>query len=283
MQVRLAAAGALVAAAMVAACGESDAPTGPTNAAVPSAPRVSSVAVTSSTMNFVARGQTQQLAAQATLSNGFVENRSTSAAWASDNTGVATVSSGGLMTVGDEGQATISATLDGQRGTLQVRVQYAFRTPDPAAGPAAAEARRGSLHRAALQRAARSGGQVLPAGVRRYRDVGIHGLRRRSPSSEGHPLGIQLTSRRRRRRRSRRSGLPLGPGPDEGSRDTYALDIMVGHCGPNPSRPGSTSAISARSGCRADGSSRQRLKAQGSGLRAQAKSSSKRSKVLPEP
>ncbi len=25
-----------------------------------------------------------------------------------------------------------------------------------------------------------------------------------------------------------------GPGPDEGSRDSYAWDIMVGHCGPNP-------------------------------------------------
>ena len=59
----------------------------------------------------------------ATLSNGFVENRSSSATWPSDNTGVATVSSSGLMTVGNEGQATISATLDGQRGTLQVRVQ----------------------------------------------------------------------------------------------------------------------------------------------------------------
>ena len=76
MQVRLVAAGALVAAAVVSACGGSDAPTSPTNAAVPSAPRVTSVAVTSSTTSFITRGQTQQLAAQATLSNGFVENRS---------------------------------------------------------------------------------------------------------------------------------------------------------------------------------------------------------------
>ncbi len=75
------------------------------------------------------------------LSNGFVENRRRGATWASDNTGVATVSSSGMLTVGNEGQATISATVDGQRGTLQVRVQYAFRTPDPPAGPASAEAR----------------------------------------------------------------------------------------------------------------------------------------------
>ena len=103
MQVRLVAAGALVAAAVVSACGGTDAPTGPSNPAVPSPPAVSSVAVTSSTTSFITRGQTQQLAAMATLTNGFVENRSATATWASDNTGVATVSSSGMLTVGNEG------------------------------------------------------------------------------------------------------------------------------------------------------------------------------------
>ena len=134
MQARVIVVGAVLAAAIVSACGDSEVPPVPRHAAVPSPPRVSSVAVTATTTSFIRRGQTQQLAAQATLSNGFVENRSSSAAWQSDNSGVASVSSSGLMTVGNEGTATISATLEGQRGTLQVRVQYASRTPDPPPG-----------------------------------------------------------------------------------------------------------------------------------------------------
>jgi hypothetical protein len=134
MQVRVIVVGAALAAAIVSACGESEVPTGPSTPAVPSPPAVSSVAVTSTTSNFIQRGQTQQLAAMATLSNGFVENRSSTATWQSDNAGVASVSSSGMMTVGNEGEATISATVDGQRGTLRARVQYANRTPDPPPG-----------------------------------------------------------------------------------------------------------------------------------------------------
>jgi Bacterial Ig-like domain (group 2) len=74
------------------------------------------------------------MAAMATLTNGLVEDRSASATWQSDNTGTATVSASGLVTVGNEGEATISATVEGQRGTLGVRVVYAFRTPDPPLG-----------------------------------------------------------------------------------------------------------------------------------------------------
>ena len=83
MQARVIVVGAVLAAAIVSACGESDVPTGPSTPAVPSPPSVSSVAVTSTTTNFIQRGQTQQLAAMVTLSNGFVENRSSTATWQS--------------------------------------------------------------------------------------------------------------------------------------------------------------------------------------------------------
>ena len=234
MEVRLVAVGALLAAAMVSACGGSDGPTTPTNAAVPSAPRVTSVAVTSSTTGFITRGQTQQLAAQTTLSNGFVENRSATATWASDNTGVATVSSSGLMTVGDEGQATISATIDGQRGTLQVRVQYAFRTPDPPAGqrlPKPDESafivqlfnERPDLVARSCQ--PESGG----TGTWEYMEFVVDRLRLKDTR-----WGFQ--SRRGVAGDVARDEVAYhwGSGPDEGSRDSYAWDIMVGHCGTNP-------------------------------------------------
>jgi len=89
---------AVAAAAVMVACGDSEVPTGPTNPAVPSPPRVNSVTVTGPATYF-ARGQTQQLTANATLSNGFIEDRSSTASWQSDNSGTASVSSSGLLTV----------------------------------------------------------------------------------------------------------------------------------------------------------------------------------------
>ncbi len=71
------AAGALAAAAGVSACGGSDDPTGPTNAgrAVAAGGVVGHGHLVHDQLHYQ-RGQTQQLAAQATLSNGFFENRS---------------------------------------------------------------------------------------------------------------------------------------------------------------------------------------------------------------
>jgi hypothetical protein len=233
MQVRSFAAAALV-AAMASGCGDSETPTGPSNAAVPSPPSVTSVAVTSSTMSFIQRGQTQQLAAQATLSNGFVENRASTAAWQSDNSGTASVSSTGLMTVGNEGEATISATVDGQRGTLRIRVQYAFRTPDPAPGqrlPKPNEfgvvqqlfAERPDLVARSCQ--PESGGN----GTWEFMEELLNRLRLRDTR-------WGFNSRRGVAGDVARDEVAYhwGPGPDEGSRDTYAWDVMVGHCGPNP-------------------------------------------------
>jgi Bacterial Ig-like domain (group 2) len=233
MNVRFFAAALAAAAALAVGCGESEVPTGPSNPAVPSPPTVSSVEV-SGPASYNTRGQTQQLVARATLSNGFTEDRSPSATWQSDNSGTASVSSSGVLTVGNEGEATISATVDGQRGTLRVRVQYAFRTPDPPPGqriPKPNEfaliqrlfAERPDLVARSCQ--PESGGtgtwEFMDFVVERLRQVdlrwGYHA--RRGVASD--PARDEV-------------GYHWGPGGDEGSRDTYAWDIMGGHCGPNP-------------------------------------------------
>ena len=235
MQVRVMVVGMAIAAVVASACGDSDAPTGPSGAAVPSPPHVSSVAVTATTTSFIQRGQTQQLAAQATLSNGFVENRSSSATWQSDNSGVASVSSSGMMTVGNEGTATISATLEGQRGTLLVRVQYPFRTPDPPPGQALPKPNEFALivqlfnerpDLVARSCQPESGGN----GTWEYMEFVVDRLRLKDTrwgfnARRGVPGDIARDE----------VAYHWGSGPDEGSRDTYAWDIMVSHCGSNPS------------------------------------------------
>ena len=64
------------------------------------------------------QGATGQFVAKATLTNGAVEDRTSSATWLSDNTNVASVSSTGLVTARGEGSATISATVSGQAARL---------------------------------------------------------------------------------------------------------------------------------------------------------------------
>ena len=224
---------AAAAAAVMMACGDSEAPTGPTNAAVPSPPRVNSVTVTGPT-NYFQRGQTQQLTASALLSNGFTENRSSSANWQSDNSGVASMSSSGMVTIGNEGEATVSATVEGQRGTLRLRVAYGSRTPDPPPGqripkPNAfdlvqqAFAERPDLVARSCQ--PESGG----TGTWEFMDFLVEKLRQRDLRWGYHARrGVQSDPARDE------VGYHWGPGPDEFSRDTYAWDIMGGHCGPNP-------------------------------------------------
>lgn len=118
---------------IAASCADSNAPAGPSAPAVPSPARVVAVTVTGP-VSMWQRGQTMQLTAMATLSNGFTENRTSSATWASDNSGVAAVSPAGVVTAGNEGTANISATIEGQRATSAMTVRYANRTPDPAPG-----------------------------------------------------------------------------------------------------------------------------------------------------
>jgi hypothetical protein len=213
----------------LAACQETS-PAGPTSPVVVSPARVVFVTV-SGAGTFHQRGQTQQLRAMATLSNGFLEDRTSAASWNSDNSGVASVSAAGVVTAGNEGEAGISATVEGQRGTAQVRVRYGNRTPDPPPGqrlppPDGSDivrqvfAERGDLVARSCQD---EGGtwELLDEIVDRLRvrDLrwGYNG-RRGVPSFPGRD----------------EVAYHFGPGPSENSRDTYAWDVISGHCGPNP-------------------------------------------------
>jgi hypothetical protein len=182
------------------------------------------------------RGQTQRLAARALLSNGFVEDRSGSASWQSSNAAVAAVSSAGVVTAGDEGEATISAIVEGQRGSLGIHVKYGIRTPDPPPGqriPKPNEAAfvaevihsRPDLLARSCQ--PESGGN----GTWELMDLVVDRLR------EEKDLRWGYNGRRGLANDPARDEVAYhwGSGPDEGSRETYAWDILVGHCGGNPS------------------------------------------------
>jgi Big-like domain-containing protein len=108
----------LVALAVSWSCGGSSpmstAPTSPASAIV------SFVAVKSST-DFTSVGQTVQLTATATLSDGATQNVSAVATWQALSGG-ATVTSGGLVTAVASGTVTIQATYQGRFGTAVVRI-----------------------------------------------------------------------------------------------------------------------------------------------------------------
>jgi hypothetical protein len=225
--------GALVIAGFVlSGCGDSTPAEGPATPASPSPARVVSVAVSGGTTLFQ-RGQTAQLTARATLSNGFVEDRSGSASWQSSNSGVASVSSSGVVTAGDEGEATVTATFDNQRGTADVRVRYGSRTPDPPPGgriPKPNEERFvADIIRSRPDLLARSCQDL--GGTWELMDLVVDRLRAEKDLRWGY------TGRRGDVNFPARDevGYHYGPGPDELSRDTYAFDIIGGHCGPNPS------------------------------------------------
>lgn len=216
------------------ACGSGDPPAGPSTPAVPSAPKVLSVEV-GGTAAFFERGQQQRLVARALLSNGFVEDRSSSATWQSSNSGVVSVSSAGVATAGDEGDATISATVEGQRGNLDVRVKYGIRTPDPPQGQripkpneAAFVAQVINSRPDLLARSCQpeSGGN----GTWELMDLVVDRLRAEKDLRWGY------NGRRGLENDPARDEVAYhwGSGPDHGSRDTYAWDILVGHCGTNP-------------------------------------------------
>lgn len=80
--------------------------------------------------NTVAAGQTLQLSATANFSNNTTQNVTTSAAWVSSNVGVATVSSGGLVTGVAGGNADIRATFQNVTGTAPLAVTATAPPPD---------------------------------------------------------------------------------------------------------------------------------------------------------
>ncbi len=81
---------------------------------------LTSVSVTGG--NAVTAGQTLQLTATANFSNNTTQNVTTTATWQSSNTGVATVSTGGLATGVAPGSADIRATFQSVTGTAALQV-----------------------------------------------------------------------------------------------------------------------------------------------------------------
>jgi hypothetical protein len=216
---------------VAAACGDTEAPAGPPTPATPSPARIVGVEVSGGTTLFQ-RGQTQQLTARATMSNGFVQDRSSSAQWQSSNGSVVSVSSSGVATAGDEGEATVTATVDGQRGTTIVGVRYGARTPDPPPGgriPKPNEADYvASLMRSRPDLLARSCQDA--GGTWELMDFIVDRLRQDKDLRWGY------NGRRGDVTFPARDEIAYhwGSGPDELSRDTYAFDIIIGHCGPSP-------------------------------------------------
>lgn len=224
--------GIVAVAAMAAACtADSNAPAPPAAPAVVSPARVVSVQV-SGTNNLWERGQTAQYTAMATLSNGFVENRTASATWASDNTAVAAVSAAGVVTAGNEGSANIRATIDGVSSTAALTVRYGFRAPDPPPGqrlPAPNEA--GFVAQLFFSRpdlVARSCQDA--GGTWELMDFIVDELRKKDlrwgyNGRRGDPNFVARDE----------VAYHWGAGPSENSREAYAFDIIGGHCGPTPS------------------------------------------------
>ena len=95
-------------------------PAGPTPPTTPPSATVSFVAVNGST-DFTSIGQTVQLTATATFSDGATQNVSATATWQSLSVS-ATVTSGGLVTVVTSGTVTIMATYQGKSGEAFVLV-----------------------------------------------------------------------------------------------------------------------------------------------------------------
>ncbi|WP_307766266.1 Ig-like domain-containing protein, partial [Aeromonas rivipollensis] len=77
----------------------------------------------------VGKGQTQQLTATATYSDNTTADISSSVAWLSDDTATATITATGLLTGVEQGNAEVTASLDGVTGNaVQVTVTDAILT-----------------------------------------------------------------------------------------------------------------------------------------------------------
>jgi hypothetical protein len=113
----------LFAATYAAACGggsSSPTPTGPTSPPAPSASLTGLLIRAPSTPEV---GGTTQLAAEAMYSDGSHHDVTSQTTWASESTGIATITSGGLLTGIAYGKVTIKATYQTMTstGTLTVR------------------------------------------------------------------------------------------------------------------------------------------------------------------
>lgn len=108
----------IVAAGVVGCGGGSSGPTAPTS----TTPTTSSITISGYADELTSIGQTVQLKATATMSNGSTQDVTSTATWASDATGVATVSGSGLLRAVSSGDATITATTNGVVGRQRITV-----------------------------------------------------------------------------------------------------------------------------------------------------------------
>ena len=245
-QVRYAAAAVcLLAIFVLPSCSDDSRPPTQTNPTpnptpTPTPATVVSVAV-SGTNSFTERGVTAQFTATATLSDGTTQNRTTTATWQSDNTAVATVSDQGVVTALATGDATISATVSGIRGTRAVGVRLPPRTSDPPAGQRlplpdvqgfiaqTAAARPDLLAQSCPNGRKYENNPWLDYMVDSLRTLdtrwGYNGKPTRSAAdNNGFPViaaGDEIAYH-------------FGAGPDQNSADVYLIDILVDHCGNNP-------------------------------------------------
>lgn len=216
-------------------------PASPTPAAGSTTPTVVTVVVSGPAL-LEQQGATGQFAAKATLTNGAVEDRTSSATWLSDNMNVASVSSAGLVTAMGAGSATISAIVSGQRGSAGLTVKLSKRTPDPAAGQKLPLPDVSAFVREASAKCPSLVPQSCPNGLKYvnnpWQDCVIDQLRTLD-TRWGYNAKPTRTS-------ADNGGLPVvaagdeiayhyGAGPDEGSTDVHLVDILVGHCGASPS------------------------------------------------
>jgi uncharacterized protein YjdB len=74
------------------------------------------------TSQAISAGQTQQFTATGNFSDGSTVNITSQAAWSSGNVNIATVNAVGLATGLAQGSTTISATLNGQKGSATLNV-----------------------------------------------------------------------------------------------------------------------------------------------------------------
>lgn len=104
----------LVCALTFAACSGNKGTSSPTAPSAPAAPTLQSVTLGATLSALTKTGATAQVVATGTFSNGTTSNvTSTCTGWASDNTGVLTVSQTGLMTAQASGGATVTTTCQG--------------------------------------------------------------------------------------------------------------------------------------------------------------------------
>jgi hypothetical protein len=202
---------------------------------VVSPPTAASIEVTGAG-SYYHQGQTGQLTASVTLSNGLVQNRTSEATWTSSNPAVASVSGSGLLTAGGEGEVTVTATYQERSGAMQVRVKYGYRAPDPPPGqllplPGVAHIvfEMAARYPDELQSSCQHpewGGD--PVHGWRWMDLLVDRLR-----EEDLRWGYMGTLSNPNIPDDDKIAYHRGPGPSEMSNNVHLVDVIGGHCGPS--------------------------------------------------